>query len=155
MKNLEKPVFKQLRFQPSFYYRYVDDIILTALVEKLPHLLDYFNKYHPRLQFTLQKQTDTTITFLDLTLINSDGFIITDTYHKPTFSGRYLNFYSNHSISQKIDTIIGMVDRAILFSHPSFHTKNLYTIINILISNCYPLTLIFKVIRNRIKFLSF
>ncbi|KYN38470.1 hypothetical protein ALC56_07147, partial [Trachymyrmex septentrionalis] len=48
-----------------------------------------------------------------------------DWYRKPTFSGRFLNFYSNHPLTQKKDTIFSLVDRAFLLSDGMFHTKNL------------------------------
>jgi len=36
------------------------------------------------------------LNFLDLTLFKRDGYIIFNWYHKPIFSGRFLNFYSQH-----------------------------------------------------------
>jgi len=46
-------------------------------------------------------------------------------YHKPTFSGRYLNYFSQHPLFQKRGTIMGMVDRVILFSDSKFQQDNL------------------------------
>jgi len=54
-------------------------------------------------------------------------------------------------LSQKRGTIIGLVDRAFLFSHPEFHKKNLELVIRILLNNDYPSDFIFKVMTNRIK----
>ncbi|KYN06165.1 hypothetical protein ALC62_02926 [Cyphomyrmex costatus] len=42
-----------------------------------------------------------TLNFLDISIINNKGIIEFDWYHKPTFLERYLNFLSNHPISQK------------------------------------------------------
>ena len=74
-----------------------------------------------------------------------------DWYRKPTFSGRFLNFNSNHPISQKKGTIFSLVDRAFLLSDFMFHTKNLTFIINILLDNDYPLIFIFDTVNQRIK----
>ncbi|KYM98511.1 hypothetical protein ALC62_10773 [Cyphomyrmex costatus] len=76
-----------------------------------------------------------------------------DLYRKPTFSGRFLNFLSNHPISQKRGVIYSLVDRAFLLSDVVFHEKNLILIINILLDNDYPLSFIFDTINQRIKLL--
>ena len=91
------------------------------------------------------------INFLDTTLIKNRNTIIYDWYHKPTFSGRYLNFYSNHPHSQKIGTIIGLVDKVITLSHPTFHQKNFDKIINILLTNGHPIETIFDNIKKRLS----
>jgi len=52
----------------------------------------------------------------------NNKFII-DWFHKETFSGRYLSYYSSHPLCHKIGSIYSLVDRAILFSHPIFHKK--------------------------------
>jgi len=53
-------------------------------------------------------------------------------------------------MSQKRGTILSLVDRAFLLSHPEF-PKNLEFVIKTLLNNDYPLNLIFKVITDRIK----
>jgi len=65
------------------------------------------------------------INFLDVTLIIENGIIKFDLYKKPTNSGRYLNFLSNHPMEHKKGVICGLFDRIVLLSHPSFHTKNI------------------------------
>jgi len=65
--------------------------------------------------------------------------------------GRYLSYISGHPLCHKIGTIYGLVDRAILLSHPIFHQKNLEYVIKVLIDNSYPLDLIFKKMALRIK----
>ena len=72
-------------------------------------------------------------------------------YRKLTFSGRFLNFHSNHPIAQKKGTIFSLVDRAFLLSDFMFYTKNLTFIINVLLDNDYPLTFISDTINQRIK----
>jgi len=91
------------------------------------------------------------INFLDVTIsINENGFGF-DWYRKPTFSGRFLNFNSNHPMAQKRGTILSLVDRAFLLSDFRFHTRNLTFIINILLDNDYLLSFIFDTVNQRIK----
>jgi len=69
------------------------------------------------------------------------------------FSGRYLNYNSQHALAQKKGTITGMVYRAFLLSHPKYHQKNFNLIVEILRLNYYPLKFIFDTINTRLKYL--
>lgn len=91
--------------------------------------------------------------FLDVTIINNNEFLEFDWYHKPTFSGRYLNFLSAHLLSHKRGTMMGMIDRCVLLSHPRHHDKNFKFIINTLMQNDYPPEFIFETINLRLKML--
>ncbi|KYN16034.1 hypothetical protein ALC57_11718, partial [Trachymyrmex cornetzi] len=85
------------------------------------------------------------------TIIKNNNTLEYDWYHKPTFSERYLNFLSQHPISQKRGTIIGMVDRAFLLSVPKYHKKNLIFVVETLLNNDYPVDFIFNTINERLK----
>ncbi|KYN22049.1 hypothetical protein ALC57_05565, partial [Trachymyrmex cornetzi] len=87
--------------------------------------------------------------FLDVTITTIGNQLNFD--EKPTFSGRLLNFFSNHPLSQKREVIISLVDRAFLLSNSEDHNKNLTKIIEILLLNDYSLKFIFETINNRIK----
>ncbi|KYN39722.1 hypothetical protein ALC56_05901 [Trachymyrmex septentrionalis] len=91
------------------------------------------------------------LNFLDVTVINDNELIEFNWYHKPIFSDRYLNFSSQHPVSQKIGTITRLVDRVVLLLNPKFHFDNLCFIIKVLLENDYPLNFIFKNINNRLK----
>src|SRR5436190_11957656 len=90
------------------------------------------NAFHSRLQFTIEASVNNTLNFLDVTMIISNNYIIFDWYHKPTFSGRYLNYFSQHPLCQKRGTVISLIDKVFTLSHPIFHTKNFNLVINIL-----------------------
>jgi len=115
-----------------------------------------FNSYHPRLKFTYEIEKDHTLNFLNTSVIRTDnGSLLTNWYRKPTFSGRYINFYSCHPYQYKLNTIINLVDHAILLSHEKFHTGNLSIIKSILKNNCYPENIVNKVVSKRLKFLKY
>jgi len=94
------------------------------------------------------------INFLDVTIIKNKDYLEFDWYHKPTFSGRYLNFLSVHLTSQKKRIIFEMIDRVILLSKSKFYQKNIRLVINTLVRNDYPMEFIFYTISTRLKFLS-
>jgi len=123
LQDLEQKAISLLPIQLPFYFRYVDDILLAAPSKFLDKILNIFNSFHERMQFTLEISNNNSINFLDLSLIIDGQGIIFDCYRKPTFSGRYINFYSQHPISQKRGIIYGLVDKVLFLSHPKFQEK--------------------------------
>ncbi|XP_011864472.1 PREDICTED: uncharacterized protein LOC105560198 [Vollenhovia emeryi] len=151
MQDLEENILNSLDIKPAIYYRYVDDIIMVAPVDRTNEILTKFNNYHNRLQFTIEYENKRKLSFLDLSLVIIDNRIYIDWYHKETFSGRLLSYFSNHPDCHKIGTIYSLVDRAIMLSHPMFHQKNIEFAIRVLLENGYPLNLVFEKINKRIK----
>jgi len=151
MQDLERKAIDKLDFSLSFYYRYVDDILLLTPAEKVDSILNTFNNIHDRLKFTVEYEKNRSISFLDLNLSVNNDVLYIDWYKKATCSGRYLHYYSGHPICHKVGTIYGLIDRALLLSHPIFQQKNLEYVIKVLLDNDYPLELIFQKINQRIK----
>jgi len=52
----EEMILQKFNFNIQFYLRYVDDIILSAPINQIPHIVDSFNSYHTRLQFTAEQE---------------------------------------------------------------------------------------------------
>ena len=153
LQDIENKALYILRNVISCYHRYVDDIFLIASKDSIVLILNTFNSFHDRIKFTCEIEKDRQIHFLDLNICIDNDKVIIDWYHKDTFSGRYLSFYSNHPVCHKIGSIYGLVDRALLLSHPKFHQKNLIFVVDILINNGYPIDFLFKHVNNRIKHL--
>jgi len=76
--------------------------------------------------------------------------ILTNWYRNPTYSGRCINFFSSHPQQYKFNTIVNLVDQAILLSDERFHDSNIEIVKNILTNNCYPLVVINKKIKERL-----
>jgi len=151
MQDLETSCLNRINCKLTFYFRYVDDIVMAAPSEKTDLIFKTFNEYHDRIKFTIEYEESRSISFLDLLLTISDNVIQIDWFHKKSFSGRFLSFHSSHPLCHKIGMIYGLVDRAFLLSHPSFHKKNIRYVIELLIENSYPLNFIFEKINNRLK----
>jgi len=115
MQDLEEIALSNLKEYP-FYYRYVDDIFAFPS-EEIDDTLTIFNSLYT-IYYGLVG-IDNKLNFLDTTLIIDNQRIIFDTYHK-TFSGRFLNFHSNHLLCHKRGTIISFIDKIFLLSHPRF-----------------------------------
>ena len=118
---------KKLNVKPTFYFGYVDDIILCIPSNSRNYILNIFNEYEKNLQFAVELSQNKNISFLDLKIIiDNQRYLIsqiqTNGYQKPTFSRRYLNYNSHHPHSNKIAIIYCLVDRA-----QTYRTKNSIT----------------------------
>jgi len=122
LQKLENDVLNSLQIKPIFYLRFVDDIAHSTPHASLNDLQLKFNSYHPRLKFTLEIGGNS-LNFLHLTMIKKECHLTFDWFHKPTFSGRFLNYFSQHPFTHKKGTIISLIDRVITLSHPEFHKK--------------------------------
>jgi len=151
IQDLEIDIFRQLPFNLPIFYRYVDDIIVLAPSSHIKFILQCFNSYHNRINFTLEEGNNG-INFLDITIIKNGNSLIFDWYRKSTWSGRYLNYLSHHPITHKRGVIYGLIDKIFLLSHPKFHYKNLNIVIETLLKNSYPIMFIFTTINERIKY---
>jgi len=151
LQKLELSILNDFPHKPIFYFRYVDDIALSVPHTSIDSLLDKFNSFHHRLKFTIEiEDNGNHLNFLDLTIIKRNNSLIFNWFRKPTFSGRFLNFYSHHPFNHKRGTMYCLIDRVIRLSHPEFQKNNFDFIINILLDNGYPLNMIFSAIKKRL-----
>ena len=107
-----------------------------------------YNK-HPNIKFTLEKQVNHSVTFLDvfISVIDNQNLIL-QTYCNLTYTGLLLNIKSFISFSYKISLIKRLIDRSfkICNNWNSFH-KDIESIKSNLNKNAYPPFLIDKVIK--------
>ena len=99
---------------PKSYLRYVDDILATFDQEQDSlNFLCFLNERHPNIKFTIEKQTNHFIAFLDVFIsgINNQNLTF-QTYHKSTCTGPLLNFKSFTSFSYNISLIKCLMDRS-------------------------------------------
>ena len=76
---------------------------------------DYINSRHPNIRFTMEKELNRKLPFLDVLIDNSDtNSFLTMVYRKKTFTGLLTNYFSFTSYSYKvgIGLIRTLVDRA-------------------------------------------
>lgn len=142
-------ILKVLPFKFSFIHKYVDDIICALPECEISSTLDIFNSFHPNIQYTIEVEVDRSVPFLDTKVCRDDkNNILIDWYRKPTNSGRFLNYYSNHPIKQKINLVLAMKDRVTKISHPSLLHNNLRLLSQSFVNNGYPKYLVQKLLYN-------
>ena len=96
-----------------FYRRYVDDTFCLFDTEHDATLFsDYINDRHPNIRFTMEKEMDKKILFLDVLIDNSQPQSpITRVYRKKTFTDLLTNYFSFTPFSHKLGLIRTLVDR--------------------------------------------
>ncbi|XP_053598083.1 uncharacterized protein LOC128668677 [Microplitis demolitor] len=154
MDHLVEDRLNKITFDIPFFKRYVDDICTCIPKDKIDEFLRIFNSYQEKsLQFTIELENNNEISFLDTKLIKQNNRLITNWYRKPTWSGRYINFNSNHPLSQKIGIIYHLVDKAFYLGDKQFNNQNLEIIKKTLLHNDFPAEFISNKIDKRWKFL--
>ena len=97
--------------KPRFWRRYVDDVFAILKRSVLIKFLAHLNTQHPAIRFTVETESEKELPFLDLNVRRSDNILSTDVYRKPTHTGRYLDFRSNHPESAKRSVVRSLADR--------------------------------------------
>ena len=79
-------------FKPLFYRRYVDDcfLIFQSRDHVLP-FLSYLNSKHSNIQFTHELENNSSLHFLDVNIMRSNGSFTTSVHHKCTSTGLFTN----------------------------------------------------------------
>ncbi|EZA58481.1 hypothetical protein X777_01102, partial [Ooceraea biroi] len=163
-----------LDFEVRLFYRYVDDTFAIVPRDKLSEVLRVFNSYHTRLSFTYELESNDVLSFLNTT-VHRVGLLVTNRGKFDNNRGRpddldrdiYYRGHSPESLRRVILTIyikvkvIGVASvivniypnwyRKLTFSGRRFHETNIKIVEDVLLNNCFPIALIRKVIKQRVK----
>ena len=127
--------------KPKFYLRYVDDILAAFDNEQDSlNFLNFLNNRHPNIKFTIEKQINHSIAFLDLFIsgINNQNLTL-QICHKSTCTGLLLNFNSFTSFSCKISLIKCLIDRSFkIYNNRNCFHNDVENIKSNLTKNAYP-----------------
>ena len=109
-----------IKFKPSFYRRYVDDIfVLFESSESADSFREYMSSKHQNINFTVKNENVGSLSYLDVKICRKNGKFVTSVYGKPTFSGVFTNYKSFIPTYQK---------RGLL--HTLFHRSLAYVVIS-------------------------
>ena len=102
MEYFEEMALESTSQKPSMLLRYVDDIfVLWPHQEDVQELLDHVNSIQPSIQFTMEKEQDNKLPFLNELVARTEQGFRSSVYRKPTFTRQYLNFNSHHPYNVK------------------------------------------------------
>ena len=138
------------QFKPILYRRYVDDTFcLFKERSDIDLFLNYSNRIHSKIQFTVEVENCSSLPFLDILVEKTNNSFSTSLFRKKTFTGLYTNFSSLSPNWYKTNLISCLVYPAfhICSSYAKFHNEIL-RIKCILATNCFPQSLVDKFIRS-------
>lgn len=141
------------KFKPKILKKYVDDSIVIDKAENIDQLFNYLNSLHQTIQFTMEKEENYRINFLDMTLIRERNKIVYDWYKKKMASDRILNWLSAHPQKMKLNNGISFANRVLSLSNEKFHNKNYKIIEDILAKNNYPANIIKSIMYKSKRFI--
>ena len=149
LQHLEQNNIEKLIKQHSivFYGRYVDDILLiyNSNNDLNDNILNSFNSIHPNIQYSLEKEQNNKINFLDLKIEKCNNKIIFDIYRKPTTSKTSIHNQSICPTSYKFANFRYLLNRLNIIPL-STHRYNaeLHNILSIAQHNNFPKSEILK-----------
>jgi hypothetical protein len=133
-KNVFKPYIK-------LWERSQDDIdiLWNGGSEALDCFFWQLNYKEARIEFTIERESNSVLNFLDISVKRLSDRLVTKVYRKDTHTQRYIHWRSNHSKNCKLGVLKGLIHRAHLLCD---HKENLLCELNLLrdvfISNGYP-----------------
>ena len=93
-------------FKPVFYRHYIDDIfVLFSSPDQGDKFWEYLSSKHPNIKFSLEKEEDGCLPFLDINIFREKDKFATNVYRKKFYSGVYTNLKSFVPETYKIGLI--------------------------------------------------
>ena len=115
----ENKIFTSIE-KPLLYTRYVDDTFATFRSEaEAEKIFTALNSLHSALKFTMEKEANQTLPFLDIKIKKENGQFLTSIYRKPTFTGQYIRWDSFGQSKRKTNLIGTQVHRALVICSQS------------------------------------
>jgi hypothetical protein len=115
IQHLEHTIIHKIlkKHQIIDYYRYVDDILIIYNEHhtNIDNTLDEFNRIHPKIKFTIEKETQNKINYLDLTLTKEENKLTFAIYRKPTNTDSIIHIDSCHHNEHKKSAINYLINR--------------------------------------------
>ena len=100
-----------IRGEAKLHARYMDDIIMSIKRDCIEAKLLAINNLHQSLKFTIEREINGEIPFLDMMLMNEEGKLSSRWYNKPTDTGLILNYHALAPRRYKKSVVAGFVYR--------------------------------------------
>ena len=101
--------------KPGVYFRYMDDsFVICGSEMDCDHFQDKLKLLHSALKFTIEKEQNNSLHFLDV-LVEKEGIgFLTSIYRKPKFTRQYIRWNSFIPKTRTISLITTLVHRALM-----------------------------------------
>ena len=122
-------------------------IIKTDYISSFKKTLDSIDT---KIKFTLEKEKDEKLAFLDTLVTRKDGTLTTKVYRKPTHTDRYLDYNSHHEAKHKVSTASTLLHRASTLPNTNENKENeVKYVTDALKLNGYPANFISNIIKRK------
>ena len=112
-EEIEKTALSTFHLPLRFWKRYFDDTCTAVSKDQVSELHQHLNDVNPNIQFTVEREEEGHLSFLDIHLThNQDGSVDTSVHRKKTHMDRYLNFKSHHPLAHKRSVVSTLFKRA-------------------------------------------
>ena len=95
----------------KLYSRYMDDVIRSIKRNKIEHVLQSINELHSSLKFTIERENDGKLPFLDMLVIRNNQKLTSTWQSKPTDIGLVMNYHALAPKRYKRSVVSGFVHR--------------------------------------------
>jgi hypothetical protein len=119
------------------YFRYVDNILIIFKenTTNIEDLLNRFNKLTPYLKFTLEKEAEGKINFLDVTIHRASSSLSMEIYRNPTYTESIISNDSCHPRKHKQAIIRYLYNRMFNYQVPPDKTQKEIKLIQQILHN--------------------
>ena len=100
-----------IKGKARLYTRYMDDILQNIKREEIEDKLKEINNLHPALKFTIEREVDGAIPFLDMRILNTRSRLTSTWCNKPTDTGLMMNYHALDPKRYKRSVVSGVVHR--------------------------------------------
>ena len=139
MEMFETELLTSLTGRPLLWVRYVDDIFAVCPNDSDSNLfLSQLNNLVDSIKFTVEKEQESSLPFLDTTVHRRNGSFRFAVYRKPTHSGQYLHYFSWHEKGIKRSVVFSLLLRAYRICDPEFLQQEICTIFKLFHKLAYP-----------------
>jgi len=138
--------------KPVAWWRYVDDVLIVwdGTDDELKSFYELANARDPHIKFTVEHEHEARLPFLDVLIERESDSFSTSVYRKPTHTGRYLHYASNHSGAVKQGIVRTLAHRAnVVCSTAQSLRDEMALLRRSFATNGYPLDVIARGTRSR------
>ena len=101
----------EIRDTATIFERYMDDIIRNIKIQEIEAKLRRINQLHPKLKFTIEREINGRLPFLDMEICRVGNRLNSTWYVKPTDTGLIMNFHSLAPRRYKKSVVMSFVHR--------------------------------------------
>ena len=146
MQAYERTAITTALHPPKVWERFVDDVYSILKRTHLENFFHHINNLHQNIKFTMEKESNGELAFLDTLLKRNNGKISVLVYRNSTHTDQYLHSSSHHQTSHKESVVSSLFNRAysIITNKDDLHKENA-GIKQVLKENVYQESIISKI----------